>query len=53
VRDRFTPFRSFTVIKSFLPEALDQVRLEKIGYLHIDLNSPAAEVAVLERLFDP
>jgi hypothetical protein len=25
---------------------------EQIGFLHIDLNSPRAEIAVLERLFD-
>jgi hypothetical protein len=32
------------VIKGFLPE--------RIGFLHVDLNSPKAEVAMLERLFD-
>jgi O-methyltransferase len=40
------------VIKGFLPGTLDHECVEKIGYLHIDLNSPRAEVAVLERLFD-
>jgi O-methyltransferase len=52
VRDRFAPFPQFKVIKGFLPDALDDARPEKIGYLHIDLNSPRAEIAVLERLFD-
>ena len=41
-----------TVLKGFLPDALDQMCPERIGFLHIDLNSPRAEVAVLERLFD-
>jgi O-methyltransferase len=35
-----------------LPEALDRTMPTKIGFLHIDLNSPRAEIAVLERLFD-
>jgi hypothetical protein len=52
VCNRFAPFPHFKVIKGFLPEALDSECPEKIGYLHIDLNSPRAEIAVLERLFD-
>jgi hypothetical protein len=52
VRDRFAPYRNFTVVKGFLPDALDQACPERIGYLHLDLNSANAEVAVLERLFE-
>jgi O-methyltransferase len=52
VRDRFSPHKNFTVIKGFLPDALDQARPDRIGYLHLDLNSARAEVAVLEQLFD-
>ncbi len=52
VRDRFAPYPNVRVIKGFLPEALDTESPERIGFLHIDLNSPRAEVAVLERLFD-
>jgi O-methyltransferase len=52
VVDRFKPFPKVKVIKGFLPEALDQACPERISFLHVDLNSPAAEVAVLERLFD-
>jgi hypothetical protein len=52
VRERFACFSHFKVIKGFLPAALDCECPEKIGYLHIDLNSPRAEVAVLERLFN-
>jgi O-methyltransferase len=52
VRNRFAPFPQFKVIKGFLPESLDQQCPDRIGYLHVDLNSPSAEVAVLERLFD-
>jgi O-methyltransferase len=52
VRDRFAPYKNFTVVKGFLPEALDRARPDRIGYLHLDLNSARAEVAVLEQLFD-
>jgi O-methyltransferase len=52
VKDRFAPYKNFTVIKGFLPDALDHARPERIGYLHLDLNSARAEIAVLEQLFD-
>lgn len=52
VVSRFKPFPKVKVIKGFLPDALDQACPERISFLHVDLNSPAAEVAVLERLFD-
>lgn len=52
VRDRFAPNPKVTVTKGFLPDTLNVVCPESIGFLHIDLNSPKAEVAVLERLFD-
>jgi hypothetical protein len=52
VRDRFAPYQNVRVIKGFLPEALDVACPERIGFLHVDLNSPRAEVAVLEQLFD-
>lgn len=52
VRDRFIPNKNFTVIKGFLPDSLDQARPDQIGYLHLDLNSARAEIAVLEQLFD-
>lgn len=52
VRNRFASNPKVTVTKGFLPDTLDVVCPESIGFLHIDLNSPRAEVAVLERLFD-
>jgi hypothetical protein len=52
VRDRFAAFANVRVIKGFLPDALDIDCPERIGFLHIDLNSPRAEIAVLERLFE-
>jgi O-methyltransferase len=52
VSGRFASFPNVTVVRGFLPEALDRTMPTKIGFLHIDLNSPRAEIAVLERLFD-
>jgi O-methyltransferase len=52
VRDRFAFFANVRVVRGFLPEALDAAVPDRIGFLHIDLNSPRAEIAVLERLFD-
>jgi hypothetical protein len=49
---RFSGHSQMIITKGFLPAALDVVCPDTIGFLHIDLNSPRAEVAVLERLFD-
>ena len=52
VRDRFAPFPNVRVIRGFLPDAFAEGCPDRIGFLHVDLNSPKAEIAVLERLFD-
>jgi hypothetical protein len=52
VENRFSAFPNIRVIKGFLPEAFEKGCPETIGFLHMDLNSPRAEIAALERLFD-
>ena len=52
VQKRFAHLPNIKVIKGFVPEVLDGTAPEKIAFLHIDLNSPGAEVAALEILFD-
>lgn len=52
VRQRFVPWPQAKVIQGFLPDSLSIESPERIAYLHIDLNSPAAEIGVLEALFD-
>jgi hypothetical protein len=52
VRARFADFPNVRVVKGFLPESLGGNTPEQIAFLHIDLNSPQAEVGCLERLFD-
>jgi hypothetical protein len=49
---KFTGMPHVRVIRGFLPEALQIAMPERIAFLHIDLNSPAAEIGVLEVLFD-
>ena len=52
VRGRFDGYSNVRVIKGFLPDALSIACPERISFLHVDLNSPRAEVAVLQRLWD-
>ena len=52
VRDRFKEFHNVRVIKGVLPDILHEVAPESISLLHIDINSPAAEIGVLDILFD-
>jgi hypothetical protein len=52
VQERFKTFPNVKVIKGFLPDSLSQAAPDRIAYLHLDLNSPAAEVDTLEILFD-
>lgn len=52
VADRFSSWPSVKVIKGFLPDSLSIASPEKIAYLHIDLNSPQAEIGVLDALFE-
>ncbi|MDH5537081.1 MAG: TylF/MycF family methyltransferase [Betaproteobacteria bacterium] len=49
---RFASNARVQVVKGFLPDALSVACPERIAYLHVDLNSPRAEVSVLERLWD-
>jgi O-methyltransferase len=52
VRARFADRSDVKITTGFLPSILEQLCPDQISYLHIDLNSPAAEVGCLERLFD-
>jgi O-methyltransferase len=52
VIDRFKNLSNVRVIRGVVPDVLAETVPDRIAYLHIDLNSPAAEVAALEVLFD-
>jgi hypothetical protein len=49
---RFAAMPNVRITRGYLPEALALACPERIAYLHIDLNSPLAEIGCLERLFD-
>lgn len=52
VKKRFAHLSNVEVVKGIVPDVLAQISPEKIAFLHVDLNSPAAEKAALEALFD-
>jgi O-methyltransferase len=52
VRDRFAPFGNIDVIKGRVPEILAERSPERIAFLHVDLNTSAAEIAALDALYD-
>ena len=52
VVSRFKNYDNVKIIKGFVPNSFKNVMPEKISFLHIDLNSPKAEIAALEHLFD-
>lgn len=49
---KFAGMPHVKVIRGFVPETFKIAIPERIAFLHIDLNSPAAEIAALEHLFD-
>jgi O-methyltransferase len=52
VVDKFRDLPNVRIIRGVVPDSFTQAVPERISYLHIDLNSPAAEIAALEALFD-
>lgn len=49
---RFKPYDNMKVIKGIVPDVLHDDSPDKISFLHMDLNSPRAETAGLEILYD-
>jgi len=52
VLHKFRDFPNVRIVRGTVPDSLAEAAPDKIAFLHIDLNSPAAEVAALEVLFD-
>jgi O-methyltransferase len=52
VTEKFRGFGNVRIVRGVLPDTLTVLAPEKIAFLHIDINSPAAEIGVLEKLFD-
>src|SRR5262249_11358911 len=49
---RFARYPNVRVVRGPVPDTFAEALPEKIAYLHIDLNSSAAETATFEKLFD-
>lgn len=45
VRARFAEWQRVEIIKGSVPDTLDQVKAERVAYLHLDMNCAAPEVA--------
>lgn len=52
VRDRFAGDPRVRVVKGYLPEAFEAGIPDRVAFLHIDLNSPQAEIGCLDVLFE-
>jgi O-methyltransferase len=52
VVERFRDLPNVRIVRGVVPDSFTEAVPKRIAYLHIDLNSPAAEVAALEVLFD-
>lgn len=51
VAQNFSEWQRVELIQGFLPETLAQRNIEKIAFLHVDLNHAPAEVAVVRELW--
>ena len=51
VSQNFKKYDNVKITRGILPEALNTVAIEKIAYMHIDLNNAAAEIKSFEILF--
>lgn len=52
VQQRFADYHQVKLVTGMLPQSLEGNSPEKIAYLHIDLNYPEYEIAVLDALFE-
>ncbi len=49
---KFAGLANIRIVRGVLPDTLAETAPARIAFLHIDLNSPAAELGTLEILFD-
>jgi hypothetical protein len=50
-RENFSQWSRINLVQGFLPESLDGVAIDKIAFLHLDLNFASAEQKVLRKLW--
>ena len=47
-KKNFTPFPNAQLVRGIVPDSLSQVRIDKVCYLHLDMNIVAPEIAAIE-----
>jgi hypothetical protein len=52
VVERFRPFPNVRIVQGIVPDSFAAVVPDRIAFLHLDMNSAAAEEAALQALFD-
>jgi hypothetical protein len=52
VKRRFAQYPNFRVVRGRVPEVLSEASPRAIAFMHLDMNSAAAEIGALEHLFD-
>ena len=52
VKKKFSNYKNAIVVKGFLPDSLLSLDLNKIAFLHIDLNNAISEIESMEVLYD-
>jgi hypothetical protein len=52
VKRRFEQYPNIRVVRGRVPEVLREVSPQSIAFMHLDMNSAAAEMGALEHLFD-
>ena len=52
VREHFNEFHNVHFLQGLIPDCLDRLEVEKISFLHVDLNTPKPEIAALSLLWD-
>ena len=52
IKYRFKEFSNVVITKGSVPDSLKEVNIDKIAFLHLDMNSYQAEIAALEFLWD-
>jgi hypothetical protein len=52
LKEHFNEFHNVHFLQGLVPDCLDRLKVEKISFLHIDLNSPKPETEALSFLWD-
>lgn len=52
VRQRFAQYRNIKVVRGRVPEVFAEATPQSIAFMHLDMNSAAAEMGALEVLFE-